>query len=270
MDGSSDSTCSVEAGYDNQGKTDVMVNMQGLGIRYRIINQTILNYLLSDARTELLLNKRNGSGFFFFFLANDMCQELRLERQQKPDNPIPQPRTKPNLYCCPILARRKYSISASIILMNKSGYNMNLAVANLENGFWVNGYKLNCEPRTWLLKNGQSDAFSSAALSYYNSFQGLTTFIFDDDISSAFTISWQQQQMHVSQLSLAPTTSQNSSEEQTGKDKIEITQELTASLLMRKSPKTEDEGNLSKQESQREEATAASRSLITGIQATNE
>ncbi|CAG8685294.1 21916_t:CDS:10 [Rhizophagus irregularis] len=36
----------------------------------------------------------------------------------------------------------------------------------------------------------------------------------------------QQMQIHVSQLSLAPTTSKNSSEEQTGEDKIEITQEL--------------------------------------------
>ncbi|RIA79101.1 hypothetical protein C1645_847744, partial [Glomus cerebriforme] len=98
--------------------------------------------------------------------------------------------TRPHLYCCPILAHRTYSISSSIILINESGYNMSLAVADLESGIWVSGFGIKCEPQTDPLKNGQSEVFSSAASSSYYSFQGFIIFTIDDDISSVFTISW--------------------------------------------------------------------------------
>ncbi|CAB4440668.1 unnamed protein product [Rhizophagus irregularis] len=69
-------------------------------------------------------------------------------------------------------------------------------------------------------------------------------------------------QIHVSQLLLALTMSQNSSEEQAGGDKIEITQELTSQ---------KGEVDLSKKEGQEEETPAASScTLMTEIQVTNE
>ncbi|RIA81811.1 hypothetical protein C1645_836337 [Glomus cerebriforme] len=71
-----------------------------------------------------------------------------------------------------------------------SGYNMNLVVANLENGIWVSGFNTKCKPQTDPLKNGQSEVFSSAASSSYYGFRGFITFTIDDDISSTFTISW--------------------------------------------------------------------------------
>src|SRR5438128_449278 len=75
--------------------------------------------------------------------------------------------TNPNLYCCPLLAHRmasqnpQYQHSLSIILNNKSGYNMTLTGANLENGHWINNSTINCEPQTDPLENGQSEAFAS-------------------------------------------------------------------------------------------------------------
>ncbi|RIA83804.1 hypothetical protein C1645_785410 [Glomus cerebriforme] len=99
--------------------------------------------------------------------------------------------TNPNLRCCPVLALRKnFQNSISIILINKSGYNMNLAVASLENGYWVNSFNIKCEPQTDPLKNDQSEVFSSATSTSYYNFRGFTTFIIDDDISSTFTIFW--------------------------------------------------------------------------------
>ncbi|KAF0556894.1 hypothetical protein F8M41_014624 [Gigaspora margarita] len=97
----------------------------------------------------------------------------------------------PNLYCCPLLSHRlsskrdKYCVT--IVLNNKSGYDITLAVANLENGEWVNDYNISCEPQTGPLPNMQSEAFSSITS---HKMQGLTTFIIDDYSSSTFTISW--------------------------------------------------------------------------------
>src|ERR1051325_686726 len=98
--------------------------------------------------------------------------------------------TNPNLYCCPLLAHRTSSSSKSVILTNKSGYKMNLVAANLENGQWIKGYNINCEPQTNPLTNGQSEAFSSSESSGYYNMQGMVTFVIDDVISSTFTISW--------------------------------------------------------------------------------
>ncbi|CAG8679887.1 626_t:CDS:1 [Cetraspora pellucida] len=97
----------------------------------------------------------------------------------------------PNLYCCPLLSHRLSSQHdkrcVTIVLNNKSGYDITLAVANLENGEWVNDYNISCEPQTEPLANKKSQAFSSIT-SY--KMQGLATFIVNDDSSSVFTISW--------------------------------------------------------------------------------
>jgi len=76
--------------------------------------------------------------------------------------------TNPNEYCCPLLAHRISSTnypSKTILLTNKSGYNLSLKGVNLEYGKWVKGYNLTCELQTNPLPNGRSEAFSSDDLS---------------------------------------------------------------------------------------------------------
>ena len=97
--------------------------------------------------------------------------------------------TNPNLYCCPLLAHRTSSSSKSVILTNKSGYDMNLVAANLDYGQWIKGHNINCEPQTNPLANGQSEAFSSES-TRYSDMKGIVTFIIDDNISSTLIITW--------------------------------------------------------------------------------
>ncbi|RIA86945.1 hypothetical protein C1645_778420 [Glomus cerebriforme] len=102
--------------------------------------------------------------------------------------------------CCPPLAHRvaskHHSRCASIILNNKSGYNMSLSTINLEDGRWVtskdddDGYiEINCEPHSLL--NGESEAMSSVTSHFLGGVKGYVIFTMDDDISSNFIISWE-------------------------------------------------------------------------------
>jgi hypothetical protein len=103
-----------------------------------------------------------------------------------------------NIICCPLLAHRvateNHSRCASIILVNKSGYNLTLETVNLEDGRWItmNDYgqiiDINCEPHSIL--NGESEAISSVTSHFLGGILGLVTFTMDDDISSKIIISW--------------------------------------------------------------------------------
>lgn len=102
-----------------------------------------------------------------------------------------------SLFCCPQLAHRvasKYhSRCASIVLINKSGYNMALDIINLEDGRWVtsddyDGIDINCEPHSLL--NDESEAISSVTSHFLGGISSTVFFTIDDDISSSFVISW--------------------------------------------------------------------------------
>ncbi|CAB4478479.1 uncharacterized protein OCT59_027281 [Rhizophagus irregularis] len=103
-----------------------------------------------------------------------------------------------NVICCPLLAHRvaseNHSRCATIILVNKSGYNLTLETVNLEDGRWVTMedygrvIDVNCEPRSIL--NGESEAISTVTSHFLGGVLGFVTFIMDDDMSSKFIISW--------------------------------------------------------------------------------
>src|SRR5205823_5206378 len=49
---------------------------------------------------------------------------------------------------------------------------------------------INCEPQIEPIKKGQSGAFSAVTSSDSNEMRGFATFVMNDDISTALTISW--------------------------------------------------------------------------------
>ncbi|CAB4374947.1 hypothetical protein RhiirA1_446798 [Rhizophagus irregularis] len=102
-----------------------------------------------------------------------------------------------NIACCPQLAHhvasKYHSRCASIVLINKSGYNMVLDIINLEDGRWVTSddyddIDINCEPHSLL--NDESEAISSVTSHFLGGISSVVIFTIDDDISSSFFISW--------------------------------------------------------------------------------
>jgi len=103
-----------------------------------------------------------------------------------------------SLTCCPLLAHRiaseHHSRCASIMLNNKSGYNIRLVVSSLEDGRWVTSddsgdIDVDCSPRTDLA-NGESEVFSSVTSHFLGGIRGYATFIINDEVSTTFTIDW--------------------------------------------------------------------------------
>lgn len=105
---------------------------------------------------------------------------------------------KSNVICCPLLAHRvaseNHSRCATIILVNKSGYNLTLETVNLEDGRWITMedygrvIDVNCEPHSIL--NGESEAISTVTSHFLGGVLGFVIFTMDDDISSKFVVSW--------------------------------------------------------------------------------
>ncbi|CAG8649399.1 5004_t:CDS:2, partial [Paraglomus brasilianum] len=102
------------------------------------------------------------------------------------------------LACCPILAHRiaseHHSRCASIILNNKSGYNIRLVVSSLEDGRWVTSddsgdIDIDCSPRTDLA-NGESEVFSSVTSHFLGGISGYALFIIDDKAFTTFAVKW--------------------------------------------------------------------------------
>ncbi|CAG8466676.1 2614_t:CDS:2 [Paraglomus occultum] len=104
-----------------------------------------------------------------------------------------------NATCCPLLAHKiaseHSSRCASIILDNKSGYNVSLVVASLEDGRWVTSddsgdVDIDCSPRTGRLANGELEVLSSVTSHFLGGIRGYATFRLDDDAFNVFTIYW--------------------------------------------------------------------------------
>ena len=101
------------------------------------------------------------------------------------------------LTCCPILAHRiaskHHSRCASIILNNKSGYNIRLVSAILKDGRWVtsndNPYGIDCSPWT-NLANGGSEVFSSITSHFLGGISGYALFLIDDKAFTTFAVKW--------------------------------------------------------------------------------
>ncbi|CAG8646203.1 9056_t:CDS:2 [Paraglomus brasilianum] len=103
-----------------------------------------------------------------------------------------------SLTCCPLLAHRiaseHHSRCASIVLNNKSGYNIRLVVSRLEDGRWVTSddsgdIDIDCSPRTDLA-NGESEVFSSVTSHFLGGISGYVTLIINDNVSTTFAIDW--------------------------------------------------------------------------------
>ncbi|CAI2170753.1 13595_t:CDS:1 [Funneliformis geosporum] len=103
-----------------------------------------------------------------------------------------------SLECCPLLSRnfasRHHSRVATIVLINNSGYEMELVAVSLESGRWItsndNNYNISCEPQIYPLANGQGEAFSSVTSHFLGGVKGYAIFSMNDDILSNFIISW--------------------------------------------------------------------------------
>ncbi|CAG8466597.1 2610_t:CDS:1, partial [Paraglomus occultum] len=100
---------------------------------------------------------------------------------------------------CPLLARKisseHNSRCASIILDNKSSYNVRLVVASLEDGRWVTSddsgdVDIDCSPRTKRFANDELEVLSSVTSHFLGGIRGYATFHLDDDASTNFTIYW--------------------------------------------------------------------------------
>ncbi|CAB4383906.1 unnamed protein product [Rhizophagus irregularis] len=102
--------------------------------------------------------------------------------------------------CCSQLAHRvssdHHSRCASIVLTNKSGYNMDLVAKNLEDGRWLtsedyvggNSVNINCEPHSLL--DNESETISSVTGRFLGGLTGYVSFKINDDMTNEFTISW--------------------------------------------------------------------------------
>jgi len=103
-----------------------------------------------------------------------------------------------NEICCPFLAHQvasqHNSRCASIILINKSGYNMTLN-GFLEDGNWLTPQKYkninrDCGPQASNLETNQSVILSSVTSHFLGGLKGYATFTIDDKASSTFIIAW--------------------------------------------------------------------------------
>ncbi|CAI2187291.1 7204_t:CDS:1, partial [Funneliformis geosporum] len=101
--------------------------------------------------------------------------------------------------CCAYIAKKiankNHERVATIVIVNKSGYNITPLPVKLEKGRFVThddheNIDINCEPQTEPLTNGQNETFSSIASHFLGELKGIATFIIDDGSSSAFTLYW--------------------------------------------------------------------------------
>ncbi|CAB4407852.1 unnamed protein product [Rhizophagus irregularis] len=102
--------------------------------------------------------------------------------------------------CCSQLAHRvsseHNSRCASIVLTNKSGYNMDSTNKNLEDGRWListdyfgaNSVNITCEPHSFL--DNESETISSVTSHALGGLKGYVSFKINDSRTSEFTISW--------------------------------------------------------------------------------
>ncbi|CAG8485464.1 12100_t:CDS:1 [Funneliformis mosseae] len=141
-----------------------------------IINILIILVILSTTINSNLLIKRDDVESF-------ICTE------------------KANQKCCALLAykiaHKHHSRVASIVIINKCGFNINLLEMNLNSGRWITqddhqNLDISCEPQTLPLANGQSEIFSSITSGFLGGVKGSAQFLIDDNITSTeFSISWE-------------------------------------------------------------------------------
>ncbi|CAG8507552.1 5556_t:CDS:1 [Funneliformis mosseae] len=100
--------------------------------------------------------------------------------------------------CCASLsdnvAKKHHVRVATIVIINKSGYNMT-HIIKLEDGCYVRhddheNLDINCEPQTEPLANGQNETFSCITSHRFGGLKGIATYIIDDSGSSTFILSW--------------------------------------------------------------------------------